>query len=329
MKLLLTILLASMAMPVLAQHSGHPMPGSSPSPVSGEAGVRSAPAADPHAGHQMPLPSKEGAQSDPHAGHDMGPTRARSAAPAQGSPPDAAYEGPKHAADLLFDPKAMERAREQLRAEQGATRPYRVLIDRLEARLHGEQDQYLWDAQGWYGSDIDKLWLKAEGEGAFSDKVESVEAQILWSHAITPWFDLQGGLRYDFRPKPDRGYLVLGAQGLAPYFFELDAAAFVSEKGDISARLEAEYDLLITQRLILQPRAEVNLAVQQVRALGIGRGFNDIELGVRLRYEFAREFAPYIGVEWERKLGRSADFARDEGDSVDNVFFVAGLRIWF
>lgn len=187
---------------------------------------------------------------------------------------------------------------------------YRVMIDRLDTRFQDGRDQYLWDTQGWYGGDINKLWLKVEGEVEFREKIEKVEAQALWSRAITPWFDLQAGLRYDFRPKPDRGYLVFGTQGLAPHFFAVDAAAFVSEKADISARLEVEYGLLITQHLILQPRGEVNVAVQQVRKLGIGRGFNDVELGVRLRYEFAREFAPYIGVEWERKLGRTAGKAK-------------------
>jgi copper resistance protein B len=223
----------------------------------------------------------------------------------------------------------MTKAREQLRAEQGEMRTYWVMLDQLEARIHDGRDGYLWDAQGWYGGDINKLWIKSEGEGSFGEKLEEAEVQALWSHAITPWFDVQAGIRYDFRPEPERGHLVLGLQGLSPYFLELDGAGFVSDEGDVSARLEAEYDLLITQRLILQPRAEINFAVQDVRELGIGSGVNDIELGLRLRYEFAREFAPYIGVQWERKLGETADFARDEDESVDNLFFVAGVRIWF
>lgn len=223
----------------------------------------------------------------------------------------------------------MAKSREQLRAEQGETRTYRVMVDQLEARIHDDRDGYLWDAQGWYGGDIDKLWIKTEGKGRFGENTEDAELQALWSRAITPWFDFQAGLRYDFRPDPERGYLVVGVQGLAPYFFEIDAAAFLSDEGDVSARFEAEYDLLITQRLVLQPRAEVSLAVQEVRELGIGSGVNDVELGLRLRYEFAPEFAPYVGVGWERKLGETADFARDEGEDVDSFALVAGVRLWF
>ena len=244
-------------------------------------------------------------------------------------PPADAFSGPRHAADVLFDPSAMDEARERLRRDQGAIRSYRVMIDQLETRVRDGRDGYLWDAQGWYGGDIDKLWVKTEGEGTFGERTEQAEVQALWSRAITPWFDVQAGARYDVRPDPERGYAVFGLQGLVPYMFELDTAAFVSNEGDVSARLEGEYELLITQRLILQPRAEINLAVQEVRELGIGSGVNDVELGLRLRYEFAREFAPYIGVNWERKLGETADFARDDGESVDDLSFVAGVRLWF
>lgn len=204
-----------------------------------------------------------------------------------------------------------------------------LMADRLEAQIHDGQDGYLWDAQGWYGGDIHKLWVKSEGRGRFGEKLDDGEAQALWSRAVTPWFDFQTGARYDFRPDPERGYLVAGLQGLAPYFFDIDAAAFLSNEGELSARAQAEYDLLLTQRLVLQPRAEVNLAAQKVRERGIGNGINDIELGLRLRYEIRRELAPYIGVEWDRKLGETADLARDEGESTNDLFFVAGVRFWF
>lgn len=346
--------------PTADPHAGHdmgamPAPATQPDPHAGHdmgtAAPASPPAADPHAGHDMRTmqPAAPADPTDPHAGHGMGTTQpaapaspadphaghgmgaeAGSAPPPPKAPPTpAAFSGPRHAADGLFDPSAMAGAREQLRSEQGGMTTYRVMIDQLEARIHDGRDGYLWDAQGWYGGDIDKLWIKTEGEGSFGEKTEEAEVQALWSRAITPWFDVQAGLRYDFRPDPERGHLVLGLQGLVPYQFEVDAAAFVSDEGDVSARLEAEYDLLITQRLILQPRAEVNLAAQEVRELGVGSGINDVELGLRLRYEFAREFAPYVGVEWERKLGETADFARDEGEGVDDLFFVTGVRIWF
>ncbi|WP_137390400.1 copper resistance protein B [Rhodoligotrophos defluvii] len=304
-------------------HAGHDMGTMQPAAPAGPT--------DPHAGHGMGTmqPAAPASPADPHGGHGMGPEAGPAPVLPEAPPPPAAFSGPRHAADMLFDPSDMARAREDLRVEQGGATNYRVMVDQLEARIHDGRDGYLWDAQGWYGGDIDKLWIKTEGEGSFGEKTEEAEVQALWSRAITPWFDFQAGIRYDFRPDPERGHLVLGLQGLVPYEFEVDAAAFVSDEGDVSARFEAEYDLLITQRLILQPRAEVNLAAQEVRELGIGSGINDIELGLRLRYEFAREFAPYVGVEWERKLGETADFARDEGEGVDDLFFVTGVRIWF
>ncbi|CAN5254860.1 copper resistance protein B [soil metagenome] len=303
MKGFLSALLASLiAAPAFSQHADHP---------------NSTPAAQ-----QKPAP-------DPHAGHDMDTGTGSSSTPPEGPPPPAAFSGPRHAADVLFDPSAMDEARERLRADQGAISSFRLMIDQGETRVYDGRDGYLWDAQGWYGGDIDKLWLKTEGEGSFGEKTEQAEVQALWSRAITPWFDVQAGARYDFAPEPERGHLVVGLQGLAPYLFEIDAAAFLSDEGDVSARLEAEYELLITQRLILQPRAEVNLAAREVRERGIGSGVNDVELGLRLRYEFAREFAPYVGVDWERKLGTTADFARAEGEDVGDISFVAGLRLWF
>lgn len=324
-------------------HAGHDMVTAAPVPPPAAADSNAgqdmrtmqptAPAtpADPHAGHRMDTmqPGAPGSPTDPHAGHDMETKAGSDPTPPKAPPPPAAFSGPRHAADVLFDSSSMAGAREQLRAEQGGLRTHRVLVDRLEARIHDGRDGYLWDAQGWYGGDINKFWIKTEGEGSFGEKTEEAEVQALWSRAITPWFDLQGGLRYDFRPSPERGHLVLGLQGLVPYEFEVDVAAFVSDEGDVSARFEAEYDLLITQRLILQPRAEFTLAAQEVRELGIGSGINDVELGVRLRYEFAREFAPYIGVQWERKVGETANFARDEGGNVDNIFFITGVRLWF
>lgn len=223
----------------------------------------------------------------------------------------------------------MADAREELRDEQGGIRAYQVLIDRLEWPVADKREAGLWDAQAWYGGDIDKLWLKSEGEGEFGEAVEEAEIQALWSHAVTPWFDFQAGVRYDFRPEPERAHLVLGLQGLVPYLFEVDAATFVSDEGDVSARIEAEYELLITQRLILQPRAEVELALQEVPELGIGSGFNHVELGLRLRYEIRREIAPYLGLQWERTLGETADFARAAGEDTNDLFFLAGINFWF
>jgi copper resistance protein B len=206
---------------------------------------------------------------------------------------------------------------------------YSFLVDRVETRIRDGRDGFEWDAQGWIGGDIDKFWVKTEGEGAFGEKLESAEVQALWSHAIDPWFDLQLGVRHDFRPDPQRTHLVLGIQGLAPYWFEVDAAAFLTNKGDVTARFEAEYDQRITQSLILQPRVEFDLAAQDVAELGIGSGLSTASAGARLRYEFIPEFAPYIGVEYERAFGDTADFRRADGEKAGGWSFLVGLRTWF
>ena len=203
-------------------------------------------------------------------------------------------------------------------------------LDQNEHRLSDEGEHaYAWDAQGWIGTDYDKLFLKSEGEQPLDGPLEEAEVQLLYSRLISDFFDAQVGVRYDFEPDPERAYAVFGLQGLAPQFFEIDTALFVSEKGDVSARFEAEYELLITQRLVLQPLAELNVGVQEVEELGLGSGPTDIELGLRLRYEITREFAPYIGVHYERDLFDTADFTRDEGGEVDAVSLVAGVRVFF
>lgn len=204
-----------------------------------------------------------------------------------------------------------------------------VEVEQLEYRARDGKEALAWDVQGWIGGDYHKLWLKSEGEGAVGERLEQAEVQVLYSRLIDDFFDLQAGLRQDFKPEPDRTFAVVGLHGLARYFFETDVAAFVSHKGEVSFRGEAEIDILLTQRLILQPSAEVDVAVQGVAERGIGSGLNSTEVGLRLRYEFAREFAPYIGLHWERKFGETADLAREEGERVDSLAFVAGVRLWF
>jgi len=306
--LVIAVLATAAAVPALAQGAGDSMP--------------------------MPMPKAEAAPQPAPTGapggeHDMGGMGPAATMPPEAPPPAAALSGPKHAADQRFDPSAMAQARGELRSEMGEIRSYRVLVDRLETRVGDGGDGYLWDAEGWYGGDINKLWLKTEGQSQFGKQPEEAEAQALWSRAITPWLDFQAGGRYDFRPNPQRGHLVVGLEGLVPYFFEIDAAAFLSNEGDATARFEAEYELLITQKLILQPRVEFDLAAQDVSEVGVGAGLSSFAAGLRLRYEFVREFAPYIGVDYQRKVGNTADFARDEDESVDNLFFLAGVRIWF
>lgn len=203
------------------------------------------------------------------------------------------------------------------------------MAEQLEYRVQKGRNLIYWDAEAWIGGDDNKLWFKTEGEKKRDDEFERAELHILYNRRINDFFDLQGGVRHDFRPGPSRTFGTIGLQGLAYYFIESDIAAFISNKGEFSARLTGEIDLPITQSLILQPKAELNLSAENVRERGIGRGVDSLELGLRLRYEIVPEFAPYIGVNWERRLGRSAEYARDEGERAGELSFVAGLRFWF
>jgi len=246
----------------------------------------------------------------------------------QGPPPASAGSGPPRAADAIWGADAMRASRDALRAENGGMNVFWLQADRAEYRAREGGDEYLWDVQGYYGGDLNKFWFKSEGEGTFGESPESAEIQGLWSHAIGPWWDLQAGVRQDLTG-PERTHAIVGVQGLAPYMFEVDAAAFLSTKGDLTARVEAELDQRITQRLILQPRVEVNLSAQDIPELRVGAGLDSVELGLRLRYEFAREFAPYVGIEQEWKVGQSADYASLAGEDPSVTNYVVGVRFWF
>jgi copper resistance protein B len=262
-------------------------------------------------------------QTDPHANHG---TPAIDDGVPQGVAPAAPTD---HAADTYYDPAAMARARAAMIKESGGMTFSKLMLDRLEYRARRSANGYAWEGEGWIGGDINRFAFKTEGEGEVAGPLESAEVQALFSRAIDPWFNLEAGVRQDFRPRPQRTYAVLGIAGLAPYWFEVGAQAFLSDKGDAHLRLEGSYDQRITQRVILQPAAEVNIAMQDVPELGIGSGISDIELGLRLRYEFARELAPYVGVNWERRLGGSARFARAAGHEATATSLVVGMRFWF
>ena len=204
----------------------------------------------------------------------------------------------------------------------------KVLVDQFEKRNTDGSAPWVLDGQAWIGNDLQKLWIKAEVEKVNSE-TEEAELQALYSHAIAPYWDVQFGLRQDFQPSPSRSWAVFGIQGLAPYFFEVDTALFIGESGRSGLRFEAEYELLFTQRLILTPEIEVNFYGKNDKGLGIGSGLSDVEAGLRLRYEVRREFAPYIGVNWNKSFGNTADFARDEGQDTDDLQWVIGLRAWF
>jgi copper resistance protein B len=265
-----------------------------------------------------------------HAGHAMPATPAPAAGiPGFETPPPAeAGSGPPVAADAIWGAAAMHASRHHLAHDHGAMTRAWFMADRAELRFNSGDAGYLWDVQGYWGNDTDKLWVKSEGEGAFGEAIDDAEVQALYSKAIAPFFDLQVGVRQDFAPF-GRTYAVLGLQGLAPYRFELDAALFLSDKGDVTARIEAELDQRLTQRLIVQPRVEFALAAQDVPELGIGAGVDNISLGVRLRYEIIREFAPYIGIEQDWAIAGSADFAKARGEPASVTNFVVGVRLWF
>lgn len=191
------------------------------------------------------------------------------------------------------------------------------------------RDSFLWDIRGWAGGDYDRLWFKTQGSSRIDGPVEKGEVQLRYSHLVSTFWDLAAGVRYDLEPSPGTGYAVFALHGLAPYFFEVDADLFVSHRGKISARLEIEYPIQITQRLILQPALEMNVAAQDAPEIGVGSGLSQIDLGLRLRYEIARELAPYVGFVWERKVGRTATFARERGEDYTVPAIVAGIRFWF
>lgn len=237
---------------------------------------------------------------------------------------------------LLIWPLALAAQEERSAATAAPTTDGRIhgyfLMDQLESRFtRNGADALQFNGSGWLGGDYNRVWLKPEGTKIYDGPWEDVDVQLLYGRLIVPFWDLQAGVRYYQASSdgPPRASAVLGIQGIAPYWFDVEAAAFISDRGEVSARLELEYDLLLTQRLILQPRLETNLAIQRVKELGVGEGLNELELGVRLRYEFRREFAPYIGISWTSKFGQAADFARAQGDDVRKLTFVVGVRFWF
>ncbi|HUD43740.1 MAG TPA: copper resistance protein B [Dokdonella sp.] len=185
-----------------------------------------------------------------------------------------------------------------------------------------------WETKAWVGQSFDRLWLRSEGERS-GGRLEHAQAELLWGHAFHPWWDLMIGIRHDFAPGASKDWLAIGVQGLAPYKFETQATAYLAGDGRIAATFEAEYELLLTNRLILQPLVEARLYSRTDAARGTGAGLDSLEAGLRLRYEIRREFAPYVGWVWQRRYGDAADLARAHGEPVEDGRLVAGLRVWF
>lgn len=204
----------------------------------------------------------------------------------------------------------------------------RVLIDSAElSRGDGEHGQNL-DAEAWYGGDYNKLWLKAQGERS-GGRLESLRTEALWDRAFAPFWSTQLGVRHDTGGGDSRNWLAAGVRGLAPYWFDVEATAYARPGGEFAARFDTRYEMLFTQRLILEPQLEGNLYSRADPQRGTGTGLSDIEFGLRLRYEIRRQFAPYVGVTWNRRFGSAADFARARGEDATTFRAVAGLRIWY
>ena len=346
---ILAALLAASASPALAQHQGMAMPmpapaakpAPKPKPVPRPARK---PAAKPAVITSLPAPPQP-----PMATAAVEPEDASTAAPAtdgmagmpgmegmdHGSSDDEAGDEPAppvptdFAADAVFDPAAMARARAQLQMEHGGSVLSKVMINLGEYQVRDGENGYRWEGEAWVGGDLNRFVIKSEGEGGTNSGIDAAEVQAVYSRAVSPYFDLQAGLRQDLQSGPKRTYATVGFEGVAPYWFETSGALFLSNKGELLGRLEGTYDLRLTQRWILQPRIEANLSGQDIPELELGSGVSNIELGLRLRYEIKREFAPYVGISFDRKFGGTADYALAVGKDVEATSFVIGVRAWF
>ncbi|MCQ4329455.1 copper resistance protein B [Stutzerimonas stutzeri] len=202
------------------------------------------------------------------------------------------------------------------------------LADQLEWQDADDGSALAWDLSGWLGSDIDRLAWRSEGERT-NGHTEEAELQLLWNHAISPWWETVAGIRQDFEPGTAQTWAAVGVQGMPLYGLETDVTAFIGEGGQTALRLEAEYDMLLTQRWVLQSVVEINLHGRNDESRGVGSGLSEASAGLRLRYEISRQFAPYVGVSWNRAYGNTADLRRVEGEDTNEARLVVGVRFWF
>jgi|GEM_PF-255875 len=320
-----------LASPAFAQHRHEQIAApaqaspASPSPEVTEQAVEAMPAMDwpteiPAGDSTMP----ESPIMD-HAAHVHQPKKRNPVGNASPPPQPASF-----AADSVFDPGAMARARAQLHSEHGGSAALsKVTINLAEWQVQDGQNSYRWGGEAWIGGDLQRLVFKSEGEGAAEEGLEQAELQALYSAAIDPYFDLQFGIRQDLASGPRRTYATMGVEGLAPYWVDLQAAAFLSTHGEVLARLEASWDLRLTQRWILQTRAEADLSAQTVPALELGSGLTSLEAGLRLRYQTTRRVAPYFGISSVRMFGGTASRARLTGRDVEQTGLIFGVTAWF
>lgn len=287
-------------------------------------------AQDPHAGHAMSPPATSAEKPHDVSGAEPVTAAAQMAEEVmpmgsmgsmQGGPPPPDARDPHAYADGFdFGPYKLELADTHSLGS--------LLVDNLETVRSDGNSSTAYDLQAWFGRPYDRLVFKAEGD-IDGNQLQEARSELLWGHAIAAYWDGQIGLRYDSGEGPNRNWLAFGVQGLAPYWFEVDATGYIGESGRTALRLDASYELLFTQKIILQPRIEANAYGQGDRERGLGSGLADLSVQLRLRYEIGREFAPYIGVEWVRLFGKTEEFARAAGEDANDVRFVAGLRFWF
>lgn len=290
---------------------------------------------DPHAGHhghaQQAEASTAPATPDPHAGHNMQDM------PTTSPQPTHEHHAATPAADVPLTPVPVPTAADRAAAfpdlhphamEHAPSTNSYVLIDRLEGWRRDGASGQAWEASAWIGGDINRLWLRSEGERDHG-RTADAQVEVLYGRGVSPWWDVVAGIRHDSRPADSRSWAALGVQGLAPYKFEFAATAYAGEGGQIAATVEAEYDVLLTNRWILQPRVEARFSAREQIEYGEGRGLNSVEASLRLRYEITRRFAPYIGVSHGRLFGDTADLHVAAGERTRETHFVAGLRFWF
>lgn len=304
------------ALPAAAQSPDHGAHHPAPAQAS-------EPPAEDHSGHAEPVATASEPADAPMSTAETPGSAADLPVGDAPAPPSVAAT----AADGVFGPDRMRPSREQLRREHGGGRYWRVMANLAEHQARPGQDGFQWDAEAWYGGDLNRLVIKSEGDTA-GGEVEEAEVQVLYSRAVSPMFDLQAGVRHDAKPDA-RTWATVGFEGMTPYWIDVEGALFLSDRGDFTARLEGSYDLRLTQKLILQGRAEAELSAQDIPDTGVGSGLSHAELGLRLRYEIRRNFAPYVGVVHDRRFGAAADFARAAGERAGETSFVLGVRAWF
>jgi copper resistance protein B len=276
----------------------------------------SLPAPDPHAGHtqQKPVEQKPAAKPADEHQHGTGDKSAQNLPPFI---PPLTDEDRKAAFPDVEGHAVHDRALH-----------YYVLLDQLEWQAVDDGSGLNLDSKGWIGRDRDRIWFRAEGDSE-EGRVSEAQAHVLYGRQFSRWWDIVGGIRQDFRPGPAQTWAAIGVQGLAPYWFEIEATAYVGASGRTHARFEVEYELLITNRLIFQPLVEAEIFGKSDPERGIGAGVSTTDAGFRLRYEFRREVAPYVGVVWSKQWGKTADFAEAAGERTGGMRLVTGVRLWF